>query len=291
MRPRTVGFQILLLLISSSCFLPLAAEPSTEIPFKLYGGFAIVVRGDIGDHKNLNFLVDTGAVPSVVHQRLARTLNLRGASEVISVVNENRSVERVALPLIRIGPLDFPTVSAVVVDLTPIESRLGIRLDAIIGLDVLGGQNFTIDYRQRKLLIGIAGVAGQAVPFELQMEAGAPFVVVHSEMNSQSVRLLLDTGSDGLTLFAAHMHERMPFFEKTIAGKDVNASGEYAVQHVRISDLRLGGITQGKPQAAMISSAASALRDFDGLLGPASIGITRIAFDFNHRILYLEVNR
>jgi predicted aspartyl protease len=290
MRLRTVGIQILLLFVSGNCLPLIAAEPPTEVPFKLYG-FAIVVRGAITNQENLNFLVDTGAVPSVVHQRLARRLNLRGATEDISVVNQNCSVERVALPPLRIGPLEFPPVSAVVVDLTPIESRLGIRLDAIIGLDVLGSRNFTIDYRQRKLLIGLASVAGEAVPFEFQMEAGAPYVVVRMEMNSQFVRLLFDTGSDGLTLFAARMHERMPFLEKTVAGKDVNAGGEYAVERVRISDLRLGRIARGKLQAAVISSVASALRDFDGLLGPASLRITRIAFDFPHRTLYLEVNR
>jgi hypothetical protein len=207
------------------------------------------------------------------------------------MVNKNHSVELVLVPALRIGLLEFPSVSAVVVDLAPIERRLGIRLDAIVGLDVLGGRNFTIDYRLRKLLIGLAAVVGEAIPFELQMQAGAPYVLVRMEMNSQFVRLLLDTGSDGITLFAARMQERMPFFEKTDAGKDINAGGEYVVDRIRISDAHLGGIARGKLKAAMISSTASALRDFDGLLGPAFLGITRIALDFFHRTLYLEGNR
>jgi len=291
MKFRMAGSLALMLFVSGPLQPLIAAESPTEIPFRLYSGFAIVVRGAIGNQENLNFLVDTGAVPSVVHQRLARALNLRGATEEISAVNQNRSVERVTLPLMRIGPLEFPSVSSVVVDLSPIESRLGIRLDAIIGLDELGSRNFTIDYRKHKMLIGVAGGTGEAIPFELQMEAGAPFVVVRIEMNSQSVRLLLDTGSDGLTLFAPRMRERMLFFEETVAGKDVNAGGAYAVERVRIPEVRLGGITRGKLQAAMVPSAVSALRGFDGLLGPLSIGITRIAFDFTHRIVYLEVNR
>jgi predicted aspartyl protease len=291
MKLRTVGIQILLLLVSGNCFPLIAAEPPTEIPFKLYCGFAIVVHGAIANQENLNFLVDTGAVPSVVHQRLARRLDLRGATEEISMVNQDRSVERVLVPALRIGLLEFLPVSAVVVDLTPIERRLGIRLDAIVGLDVFAGRNFTIDYRLRKLLIGLAAVVGEAIPFELQMEAGAPYVVVRMEMNSQFVRLLLDTGSDGITLFAARMQERMPFFEKTGAGKDINAGGAYAVDRIRVSDARLGGIARGKLKAAMTSSTASGLRDFDGLLGPASLGITRIALDFFHRTLYLEGNR
>lgn len=292
MRLQTVSLHVLLLFALGSCVPLFGAEsPTTEIPFKLHDGFAIVVRGAIGNQENLSFLVDTGAVPSAVHQRLARKLNLRGLSEEISVVNRSRSVERVTLPSMRIGPLEFPPVSAVVVDLAPIENRLGIRLDAIIGLDVLGSQNFTIDYRSRRLLIGPAGGARDAIPFELQMEAGAPYVVVSMEMNSQAVRLLLDTGSDGLTLFAARVRERMPSFGASVAGKDVSANGAYAVERIVLSKVRLGQITRSTLQAAAIPSPASATRDFDGLLGPVSLGITRIAFDFAHRKIYFEVNK
>lgn len=129
MKSRSLRFPLLLLIITGYSLLLSAAEPPAQIPFKLHGGFAIVVRGAIGSQDNLNFLVDTGAVPSVVHQRLAHKLNLSGPREDISVVSKNRSVELVALPHMRFGPLEFPSVSAVVVDLAPIEKQLGLRLD------------------------------------------------------------------------------------------------------------------------------------------------------------------
>lgn len=74
----------------------------------------------------------------------------------------------------RFGPLEFPSVSAVVVDLAPIEKQLGLRLDAIVGLDVLGGQNLTIDYRKCQILIGVATTNGEAIPFDLLSKADAP---------------------------------------------------------------------------------------------------------------------
>jgi hypothetical protein len=42
-----------------------------EIPFKLAQGFGIVVQGGIGPLTNLNFLVDTGAVPSVLRDHFS----------------------------------------------------------------------------------------------------------------------------------------------------------------------------------------------------------------------------
>lgn len=291
MRIHNVALQASLLLVSGSCLSIVAAEPPLEIPFKLQDGFAIVVRGSIGRQEKLNFLVDTGAVPSAIHQRLARKLNLTGPREDISAVNQSRSVERVELPGLHIGPFKFPPLSAVVVDLSQIEKRLGLRLDAVIGLDVLGHQNFTIDYRERKIRSGASSANGQAVPFELQTEAGAPYVVVPLQIDSNAVRLLLDTGTDGLALFSARLQPRMPTLKNAGTRQDVNAGGAYAVQPVEISNVRLGGTAWGKLQATVVESSAAALRDFDGMLGPVSLGITRISFDFSTDTLYFTANR
>ena len=66
-----------------------AADSPNEVPFKLYRGYVIVVRGSIGGLKNLNFLVDTGAVPSVVDARIARKLHLRGQAGASRCANED----------------------------------------------------------------------------------------------------------------------------------------------------------------------------------------------------------
>jgi predicted aspartyl protease len=291
MKSRPFRMSFLLLIIWSNSPVLIAAEPTAQIPFKLRGGFAIVVSGAIGSQDNLNFLVDTGAVPSVVHQRLASKLNLSGPREDISVVSQNHSVERVVLPHMRLGLLEFPSVSAVVVDLAPIEKQLGLRLDAIVGLDVLGGQNLTIDYRKCEILIGVAATNGEAIPFELLWEADAPYVVVRMETNSQVVRLLLDTGADSITLFAARLKGRALAAQKSGARKDVSASGEYAVEQVQLQDVRLGEVKRGRRQATMVDVPARASQDFDGMLGPTSLGITRLAFDFRGKILYLQIER
>ena len=287
MRLRTIGLQ--LLLVSGNCLPLIAAAPSSEIPFKLYGGFAIIVRGAIANQENLNFLVDTGAVPSVVHQRLAQRLNLRGAAEEISVVNKSRSVERVSLPGLRLGEIEFPSASAHVVDLAEIELRLGVRLDAIVGLDVLGGRDFTIDYHLRRIRIGVAEASGEPIPFEIQTEAGAPYLVLRMDLNSQPLHLLLDTGTDSLTLFADRIRNRVPRLLAFGASKDMGAGGQYSVQRVLVSLARVGTIEHRDLRAALVTSSASASGDFDGLFGPASMGIARIAFDFSHHTLYVGV--
>ena len=210
MRVRSFGPSILLVVLSPNLAPRLAAEPPTQVPFELRGGFAVVVHGAIRGQDHLNILVDTGAVPSVVAEHLARKLKLSGPREVISVVNQNRSLERVSLSGLRLGPLDFPTVSA------------------------------------------------------------------------------LDTGADNLTLYARRVGALTLGMRESGLRKDVSAAGEYEVHQVRLSNVRLGGVKRAGLLAASVNSPEATLRDFDGLLGPTALGITRVAFDFRSNTLYLE---
>lgn len=291
MKSRTLCLSVLILLVSGEFAELNAAEQSRAIPFKLYGGFAIVVRGAIEDQEKLNLLVDTGAVPSAIHQRLARKLNLNGPKEIHSAITNSRSVERVTIPQMRIGPLEISAISAVVVDLTAIERRLGLRLDAIIGLDVLGTQALTIDYRLHQIFIGELGKADDAVPFELLMQGGAPYVVVPMQINLHSARLLMDTGSDGIALFDSWVRRRPLAVQRFGARPAISAEGEYTVEQIQLSDVRLGTSKRGMRPATLVESAIPKSQDFDGLLGPTSLEVTRLAFDFSARILYLQTKR
>ena len=63
---RRVATALALAALSLAAQLAVGENARNEVPFKLYRGYVIVVRGSIGNLKNLNFLIDTGAVPSVL---------------------------------------------------------------------------------------------------------------------------------------------------------------------------------------------------------------------------------
>src|SRR5438552_709223 len=62
--PKYKIFSLVMALAVTSALARSAQKPD-EISFSLAQGFGIVLRGQIGYTNNLNFLLDTGAVPSV----------------------------------------------------------------------------------------------------------------------------------------------------------------------------------------------------------------------------------
>ena len=131
-----------------------AANKPNEVPFKLYRGYVIVVRGSIGALKNLNFIVDTGAVPSVLDARIARKLHLRGQPSRIDLPTKTLATERVTVPDVTLGPSHVGKLSVIVQDLSFVEEAWGIRVDAMIGFDLLGQSPFTIDYELKTIVFG-----------------------------------------------------------------------------------------------------------------------------------------
>ena len=95
-----------------------AANETNEVPFKLYRGYVIVARGSIGNLRNLNFLIDTGAVPSVLDRRIAKKLHLTGSFEKLSVFTNELEAQRVIAPEVSLGPFHADALPAVVGNLS-----------------------------------------------------------------------------------------------------------------------------------------------------------------------------
>ncbi len=49
---------------------------SVKLPIRLFWNYLVIVDGSIGNVQKLHFLVDTGAYPSIVDQKIARHLGL-----------------------------------------------------------------------------------------------------------------------------------------------------------------------------------------------------------------------
>jgi len=276
-------FLLVAALVLNSTFARSADKPG-ELPFKLVQGFGIVVRGEIGSTKDLNFLLDTGAVPSVLGKRAAAQLGVRGEQAALTLLNQESQAEYVTVDEVQLGWIRAARLPMVVVDLGHLEQRLGTRIDAIIGLDMLVGQDLSIDYKHRTITRGLSGLARHSVGVETFTASGSPYWVVPISLGGTQFRVLLDTGANDLGLFAPHGPTTFKIVRSTTIAHD-SAAGQ---QNAFATPPMLLVLNDGKFKnqvAVMLGEAPGALREIDGVLGPTALGITRIELDWGQKCL------
>jgi predicted aspartyl protease len=251
------------------------------VPFKLYRGYTIVAEGAIAGLKKQNLLIDTGAVPSIVAARVAQKLGLAGDAEQISLFNGNIQGRRVLLSDLALGPVRAVGLSVLVQDLSVIEKELGTRIDAIVGLDVLGSQPFTVDYEKRKIFFGKTNRTGSQSAFEKEL----PYLTLQIEVEGRALRLMVDTGAKDLVLFENRVQDRLPPYSVEREKVSANIAGRVRLRQVQLGSTHVGGLAFPSVTAFLMEAPAVPVPDLDGLLGVVSLGFHRVTFDYPRQMV------
>jgi len=260
-----------------------AADNPNEVPFKLYRGYAIVVRGSIGGLKNLNLLVDTGAVPSVLDTRVAHKLHLQGQSEWVDVQTSELPTERVTASDVQVGLSHVATLSMIVNDLRFAQEALGTTVDAMIGFDVLGQSPFTIDYEARKLIFGPVDSSFVTVSYSPDLT----YAIVPLHIQGETLGILVDTGASNLVLFQSGVQNCRSAVHTVGREMWTNMGGAVAVAKAQLVDTYLGAVPWGNRLAYIPENSANEHSGLAGLLGTVALG-KRVAFDPVHKVVAWE---
>jgi len=252
----------------------------TTVGFLLYRDYLIVVRGSAGPLKGLNFLLDTGTSPSILNPRLVERLHLKPTPAVISVLSDNVQAGTVTVPSLEFGPVRRYNLPVMVQDMSVLEKILPFRVDGIVGLDLLGQSTFVIDYASREIQFGPSPSMPVSVP--LQMKEG--LAIVDATVNHASVHLVLDTGAATLVLFEGRP-DPVTGSKTGGAGPLPKAVGDIERKEIRLTNLSLGEAEFGSERAFMVPNPRDEGHDFDGLISPAALGITRVAVDLTRGTL------
>ncbi|MGH9563512.1 MAG: aspartyl protease family protein, partial [Terracidiphilus sp.] len=179
-----------------------AHEASATVRFDLYGGYLIVAHGSVsgpaGALKNLNFLVDTGTTVPIFDAEVAQKLHLPpDASTNIVILGGRARGVNATLPSLEFGPIRQSNLPIITTDLSFFRRIVPVRIDAIVGLNVVGQIPFVIDYSAQVIRFGPPPSLAFSVPLKLD-EGLATF---DAEIDRAPVHLAFDTGVGSLVLF------------------------------------------------------------------------------------------
>src|SRR6516225_1359233 len=254
-----------------------------QLPFRTYRDYLVVVQGSLGGKIKRNLIIDTGTDPSVIDRRLAQELHMPGVAGTLAVHDRVVDAEQAVLPSVRIGTLRAEFLPVLIRDLGFFQKDLGIRIDGIIGLDVLSLSNFTIDYTTRRIVFGAAPVYGSSAP----LQSTPPWLTVKMEVDGVSIRVLLDTAASGIILFQSRIRNRLQLIS---LGERMssNLGGVVHLERVILETTKLGETEFGQKNAFVVEDQEDETGEFDGLVGPSALGLKQIAFDFQRHTLSWE---
>jgi predicted aspartyl protease len=263
----------------------IAQRVQVKLPIRLFWNYLVIVEGSIGNFQKLHFLVDTGAYPSIVDQKIARNLGLAEQSARVNLANKSIQTGRVILPSLILGPLRVEALPVLTQDLSYMQKAVGYKVDAIIGLDVLRRSSFTIDYRSKEIRFGPV----ESLTFSAPFETDEAVVTIRTRFQNHQLRLVVDTGSPDVTLFESRMPDSAGL--QTLGTQQtVNASGTLRLRKVWIPDVYLGQERIGGQAAFIVDDHKDAGDDFDGVLGMKAPQQSKIAFDFERRRFWWDLS-
>jgi predicted aspartyl protease len=255
------------------------ARDPRSMPFRLVEGFLIVVNGSIGGLHDLTMVVDTGTTRTVVDERVAGLLaGLKGRDDALHVFGEDVATSVVTVPSLEVGPIlqaDLPVLTA---DLGSFRQRFGLRLDALLGLDVLRDRCLTIDYVTAVISFACAGRWATSVP----LDADSPYPVVSASIDGARYRLLVDSGSEAIVLF----NKAVPAGTDIRALPEVSGTDLTGTRRLRaLSSRRLSIGRQFLAEPPVFVMNAGEKLGFDGVFGTRWLPGRQVLFDFPRRVL------
>jgi predicted aspartyl protease len=249
------------------------------------GDGAIVVPVWIGSSGPFRFLLDTGSNISAISDAIAQRMVLRPVAQTSLLTAGGEAVRLI----VRVSAVSLAGVMRENV-LASLASRddlamLGGKIDGVLGIDFLGSDNFTIDYRRHLFTwdAAEARTVGAVVRVPLVTRNGR-FVAALPQPNASVLDLVPDTGSSGVVLFDRKGIDAPRLWTDTtvtIAG----LTGSREARATRLSRLSIGSLTLRDVPVIVIARDEEE-DSSDGLL-PLH-GFSRVSFRPGEGSLLLE---
>ena len=265
------------------------ASAAVPLAFHLTPQGAIIVPVIVNGTGPAAFLVDTGSNGSVISEELAAASGARGVAKTTMVsAAGQKDVLVTRIEHLAIGEV---TASGVLATLAspdafnlPDVAASGLKVQGVIGQDVLATLRYTIDYGKRRIEWHDAGapVPRRATAFELEPQDDR--FVVALPQDGHVLRLVPDSGSETLVLFQGDGTSQPRVTRANESTGLTGLTGTRTARTAIVRALRVGSTTLMDVAAVIVGRECGS--PVDGLL-PLHI-FARVTFNGPERQLFIE---
>jgi predicted aspartyl protease len=275
-----------------------APDKQISLPLRItpLGTPAVQVRINGKDYE---FWLDTGSSMTVVSSTIASDANVPVVSADTLRIRTFEGTAAVKAAIVRrleIGPIVFTNTPTIVMDagLMRLKSTVegvtgqGVRVDGIIGWDIIRQFNIVLDYRTGTITLGKPeqlGIIGTG--FQNLAWVGKPLVQVRTKPGG-TFQFSLDTGAQ-VTLLNGSILEKLEMIATTYGGRvfGIAKTGGQTKRLVPKLTLGVGGTSVRLENILVYGPAYSGLINCDGILGSDVARFGKIRIDATNGLFSL----
>lgn len=250
------------------------AEPRQApslVPFRLVGGFAVILPVMVNGHGPYDFMLDTGTTIMVVDLDLGHELALEPQAQgTVTTLAQKLSASIAVVRRVDFGPMREQNIEVMIRDLSGLR-HIAPTVRGVLGQNVLNHSDFLLDYQHKQLRFDTDGdlmrsLAGHHTPLHRQAAADNPRygnLVVHGSVASDAVYpmdLLLDSGAASPVIFDSFEHETVGY----PAGVVIDAAGRQSAAGIRNLQFTIDGKSREAPSQVVVFKGVD--REIGGLL-------------------------
>jgi predicted aspartyl protease len=255
-----------------------------SIHLRIYHNFLVVAEGGFScAGERQNFVLDTGASPSIINSRLANRLELTTRQSFTNTFGNPTASRTAIVAEIDLGPVRVLSLPVQIQDLSRLERDLGLPIAAVIGFDVLSKSNFCLDYENKRLTFACASEGGISISVGRQ----AGIAVAKVTLDGRPARMLVDTGSDRVVLLAGNSAESNQLVLNRKSQENTDVSGQVMRTQVLFGkNMALG--TEHFNLRKVYVLPGNRDPEFDGLLGVRALGFRVVAYNRASATMFLQ---
>ncbi|MEP0265370.1 aspartyl protease family protein [Dokdonia sp.] len=272
-----------------------------SIPF-IEDGLVYIPVTVPGEEETLQFVFDTGASTAVLDKSIATRLGIEADTKQYATGASGSQEYEIAIHrTLEIADIRFDKLNLVLVDLQELSNRSGVRIDGIIGYDVIKEYITQFDFAAQKIHLhkNINDINTQDFSLHpIQINSAIPLVTIDCTLkNGKTIsgEFLFDSGANLTVLFNtpyAKKHQLKDKVDKTVV---ITARGLTSTSNSTIGTLAgatlLGYNFEELPiSISQATHGVSSQKNFAGILGAKIINRFDMILDYKNKNIYLKPN-